>query len=404
MPTFATQNFGSLTVDLVDLPVLPELEREWRDLESRSGISFFTSWSWVGTWLRNLPADVRPLLLSARVGGRLMGAGILVPSLVWKARCIPVRIWHLHETGRRELDNVTIEYNGLVIDETIQHIVEPLMMQYLMDHGTHWDELQFNALRRPAKSPRHLRRPSGPVKGRTKLKRTRKAAYQVSLREVRDAGQHIQLIKQKPRYHIRRSLAAFEALGPVTIEVAQTREQAHAFLERLKHFHRAYWDSKQLQGAFAHPFFNGFHDQLIDTGFERGEIQLLAIKAGEHEIAYLYNFVWNGHVYNYQSGVNYEDMGGKHSPGMVAHTLAIDFNAQLGHHTYDLMAGDHHYKRALTLQTVQMDWWSARRPTLPNQAEDSLRKAAMLALRMSPHTYQVPDWLAASAPVALSTL
>ncbi len=407
MSTFAKQIFGSLTVDLVDLPALAELEGEWRDLEARSDISFFTSWSWVGAWLGNLPDDVRPLLLSARIGGRLMAAAILVPSLVWKARCIPVRIWRLHETGRHELDNITIEYNGLVIDETIQHVVEPLLMQYLFDHCSDWDELQFNALRRPARPPRRLcrlRHPFGALIGRIKLKRTRKAAYQVSLSEVRDAGQHIQLIKQKPRYHIRRSLAAYEALGPVTIEAAQTIEQAQTFLERLKHFHRAYWDRKQVQCAFAHPVFNQFHDGLIQASFERGEIQLLAIKAGEHEIAYLYNFVWNGHVYNYQSGVNYADMGGKHSPGMVAHTLAIDFNAQLGHHTYDLMAGDHHYKRALTLQTVQMDWWSARRPTLSNRAEDSLRKAAMLALRMSPHTYQVPDWLAASAPVALSTL
>lgn len=404
MCTFVTQKFGGLIVDLVDLPELAELEHEWRDLEARSDISFFTSWSWIGAWLRRLPNDIHPLLLRARIGGRLMAAGILVPSLTWKARCIPIRIWRLHETGRRELDNITIEYNGLLIDESIQHVVEPLLMQYLVDHGGHWDELQFNALRRPAKPPHHLRRPCGPVKGRTKFKHTRKAAYQVCLSEVREAGQHIQLIKQKPRYHIRRSVAAYAALGPVTIEAAQSIEQALVFLERLKHFHHTYWSGKQVQGAFAHPFFNAFHDLLIRTSFERGEIQLLAIKAGEHEIAYLYNFVWNGHVYNYQSGVNYADMGGKHSPGMVAHTLAIDFNAQLGHHTYDLMAGDHHYKRALTLQTVQLDWWTARRPTLPNTAEDGLRKAATLALRMSPHTYQIPDWLAASAPVALSTL
>ncbi|MGE5451788.1 MAG: GNAT family N-acetyltransferase [Acidobacteriota bacterium] len=403
MPAFARQNFGRLTVDLVDLPPLAELEAAWRDLEARSEASFFTSWSWIGTWLRNLPADVQPLLLRARIDDRLMGAGILIPSVVWKARCIPIRTWRLHETGQRELDEITIEYNGLVIDASIGHLVEPMMMQYLIDHGSQWDELQFNALRRPPLPPKSHRR-AGIDWNQTRLKRVRRAAYQINLGDVRQAGQHVQLIKQKTRYHIRRSLSAFEAFGPVVTEVAQTVEQALGFLARLKHYHQAYWDGKNVQGAFSHPHFNAFHEQLIRSCFDRGEIQLVAVKAGEQEIAYLYNFVWQGHVYNYQSGVNYADMGGKNSPGLASHTLTIDLNAGLGHHTYDLMVGDHHYKRALTLQTVQLDWWSARSPTLPNRVEDSLRKAAGLALQMSAHTHRLPDWLAASAPVALSNL
>lgn len=396
------QNFGGFQIELVDLPELAQLETKWRELEARSDISFFTSWSWIGAWLRTLPSDVHPMLVRAKLNGRLMGMGILVSSIIWKAKCIPVRVWRLHETGQHDLDKITIEYNGLVIDDTVKHLVEPLMIQYLLEQGSTWDELQFNALRRPVTPPRLALRAR--YRGhRVKLKRTRNPAYQVCLSDVRDAGQHIKLIKQKPRYHIRRSLAAYQQIGPVTIEKAQTLEQAQSFLERLKHFHRIHWDHKQLEGAFVHPFFNQFHDRLIASCFDRGEIQLLAVKAGELEIAYLYNFVWHGHVYNYQSGVNYDEMGGKHSPGMAAHALAIDLNAQAGHHTYDLMAGEHHYKRALTLQTVQLDWWTARRATLPIKAEDSVRKAAKLALRLSLHTHSVPEWVAASAPLAIST-
>ena len=355
----------------------------WRELESRSEISFFTSWSWIGAWLRCLPSDVAPMFLRARLNGRLIGAGIVVGSVMWKARCIPMRVWRLNETGRPELDKLTIEYNGLVIDDTVKHLVEPLMVQYLLDQGSEWDELQFNALRRPVISPKQRARSLFHAL-RTRLKRVRQPAYQVCLVDVREAGEHVRLIKQKPRYHIRRSYNAYQQSGPVTIEAAQSMEQALAWLERLKHYHRAYWAARRQEGAFQSDFFNDFHDQLIRANFDRGEIQILAVKAGDREIAYLYNFVWNGHVYNYQSGVNYAEMGGKLSPGMVAHTLAIDFNAAAGHHTYDLMAGDHHYKRALTLQTVQLDWWAARRPTLPVKAEDSVRRAARLATRIRP--------------------
>lgn len=383
MQRFAKKQFGGICIDLIDLPPLGELESMWRELENRSEISFFTSWSWIGSWLGCLPSDVHPMLLRARLNGRLIGAGIVVGSVMWKARCIPMRVWRLNETGRPELDKLTIEYNGLVIDDTVKHLVEPLMVQYLLDQGSEWDELQFNALRRPVTPPRlGLRSVFRSL--RTRLKRVRHPAYQVCLVDVREAGEHVRLIKQKPRYHIRRSFNAYQQWGAVTIEAASTLDQALAWLERLKHFHRAYWATRSQEGAFLTDFFNDFHDRLIRANFERDEIQILRIQAGDREIAYLYNFVWNGHVYNYQSGVNYAEMGGKLSPGMLAHTLAIDLNAAAGHHTYDLMAGDHHYKRALTLQTVQLDWWAARRPTLPVKAEDSVRRAARLATRIRP--------------------
>lgn len=382
MRHIAKRKIGGLEIELIKLPPIDQLEPEWRDLEGRSDISFFTSWSWIGAWLRTLPPDVHPLLLRAHIHGKTMGLGILVGTVMRKAKCVPVKVWRLNETGQIALDKITIEYNGLVIDDGVQHLLEPMMVQYLMDHRGSWDELQFNALRRPLAST--LRAPKSSIGiSKTRISKVRHPAYQVCLTDTRQAGSHLQMVKQKPRYHIRRSLSTYEKMGAVTLTVASTVDQALAFLERLKHFHRAHWADKPGQGAFNHPFFNDFHECLIRSCFDRGEIQIIAIQAGDQEVAYLYNFVWKGHVYNYQSGVNYLDMGGKFSPGMVAHSLAIDHNASLGHHTYDLMAGEHQYKRALTLQTVQLDWWAVRRPTLPVHAEDGIRRAAKLAHRMS---------------------
>lgn len=382
MRNIAKRTIGGMEIELINLPSLDQLELEWRDLERRSDISFFTSWSWIGAWLHTLPASVHPMLLRAHLHGKTMGLGVLVGSVMLKAKCVPVKVWRLNETGRSALDKITIEYNGLVIDDGVQHVLEPMMVQYLMDHRGNWDELQFNALRRPTTT--RLRMPKSSMGiSKTRITKLRQPAYQVCLTDTRNAGSHLQLIKQKARYHIRRSLSTYEKIGPVTLTVASTLDQALSFLERLKHFHRAHWADKPGQGAFNHPFFNGFHDHLIRSCFDRGEIQIIAIRAGSQEVAYLYNFVWNGHVYNYQSGVNYPEMGGKLSPGMVAHSLTIEHNAAMGHHTYDLMAGEHQYKRALTLQTVQLDWWAARRPTLPVHAEDSVRGAAKLAKQMS---------------------
>lgn len=387
---------AGLSIELVEMPPLDEVERHWRDLQERSDISFFTSWTWIGAWLRNLPPEVQPRLLLARLNGRWMGAGILVLSTVIKARCVPMRVWHLHETGRPDLDKITIEYNGLVIDDTVKHFLEPMMIRHLIDQGGGWDEIQFNALRRPVLPPRRRRH------CQAKIKRVRQPAYQISLVDVRQAGQHTALLKQKPRYHIKRSLQSYQKeWGAVTIEAAQSLSEALTWMEALKKLHSACWSGRRVEGAFNTPFFNQFHDDVIREGFERGEVQILAIKAGQQDIAYLYNFVWKGHVYNYQSGVNYDAAGGKNSPGLVSHTLAIDLNTALGHHTYDLMAGDHHYKRALSLQTIQLDWFSLRSPTLCTKAEDGVRLAAHIGWRLSAQTHRLPEWLAASAPLIL---
>lgn len=385
-----------LSIELLPISNVDEIERQWRDLEARSEISFFTSWTWIGAWLRSLPKTIQPWMLLARVHDRWMGVGIVVPTVVIKARCVPMRAWLLHETGHPELDKITIEYNGLVIDDTLRHILEPMMLRHLMDHGGGWDEIQFNALRSPPLPPPRRRH------CQTKIKHARQAAYQISLVDVRDADRHVALIKQKPRYHIKRSLQAYEKdWGPVTIEAAPTLNVALDWMEALKTLHRASWAERQIEGAFSTPFFNLFHDNLIRAAFPRGEIQILAIRSGPHVIAYLYNFVWNGHVYNYQAGIDYALAGGKNSPGLVAHSLAIDFNAALGHHTYDLMAGDHPYKRALTLQTVQLDWFSVRRPGISTKAEDGVRSAARLGWTLSAHTHRLPEWIAASAPFVL---
>ena len=36
-----------------------------------------------------------------------------------------MRVWRLNETGRPELDKLTIEYNGLVIDDTVKRGSNP---------------------------------------------------------------------------------------------------------------------------------------------------------------------------------------------------------------------------------------------------------------------------------------
>ena len=104
----------SLRVTLERLPPLAEVERDWRDLEGRSDRSFFMSWSWMGAWLGALPSHVRPELLRVESQGRIVALGVLVGRLIRRHGVFLSRALFLNSTGDPHLDELTIEYNGLL--------------------------------------------------------------------------------------------------------------------------------------------------------------------------------------------------------------------------------------------------------------------------------------------------
>src|SRR2546426_10181494 len=93
----------SVRIAHLELPPLGELERQWRDLESRSECSFFMSWCWIGAWLASLPTRIHPRLLRAEAGGRVVGLGVIVPKTVRRHGVFTSRALFLNSTGDPEL-------------------------------------------------------------------------------------------------------------------------------------------------------------------------------------------------------------------------------------------------------------------------------------------------------------
>ena len=120
--------------------------------------------------------------------------------------------------------------------------------------------------------------------------------------------------------------------------------------------------------------------RLIETRFPCGEIQLLQFKAGDETIGFLYNFVLEGHVVVYQCAFQYEETG-KRQPGLVCHTLAVEWNRNLGAQTYDFLAGDRQYKRSLGRQAMTAQWCLLQRDRIRFRVENLLRTARQLIRR-----------------------
>jgi len=61
-------------------------------------------------------------------------------------------------------------------------------------------------------------------------------------------------------------------------------------------------------------------------------------------------------------------------PGLVTHTLAVEFNARLGFEVYDLMVGESQYKTTLSTVQEQMTWTVLRKPALRFHLEGWVRE------------------------------
>lgn len=357
-----------IDVEFVTLPATDALQRKWQDLEIRSNGSFYVGWSWIGSWIESLGGAVELRLLRARLKDRTVGLCLFAPSVERRHRLISSRTLRLHATGRPHFDILTVECNGFLAEREIDAIVGQRMVDHLVNEQRNWDELVFICLR---DNPKWRETSVGGLRQRIRVD----ANYYVDLAAVRDnEGDYLGLLGATARSQIRRSAKEYEKFGPLSVHLAQDEGQALTFLDGLKEMHQAYWVARGQPGAFSNAFFEQFHQRLVRHAFSRGEMQLLAVDAGAKRLGYLYNFVYRGHVYNYQSGLDYEICERHNRPGMVAHVKAIEFNTLLGHRIYDFLAGDVQYKKTLGTVAAQMTWVTLQRDLLRFHIEDAARR------------------------------
>ncbi len=359
----------AIAVALLGTPPQSELERQWTQLETQADGSFFTSWSWIGCWLGSLEQPARLQLLRATREGQVVGLALWSSRRGRSLKALPMRCLHLHATGDPKQDQIMIEHNGFLVHRSGGAQIEAAMYAHLLNGAGQWDQLRLPGL---TTSPSLTALLPRNVVVREQVHRS----YAVDLREVRRRdGDYIGMLSSNSRQQVRRSIRAYEALGPLRLTEAKDLDTALNYLDSLRRLHERRWSGKGGVGAFANPAFAAFHLRLIDAAFPRGEIQLLRVQAGPCDVGYLYNFVHRGRVLFYQSGFDYELVQDNGRPGLVTHTLAVRHNAGLGNDIYDFLAGSARYKRSLASTEGSMVWAAVHRRTLAFRLEEALRHA-----------------------------
>jgi CelD/BcsL family acetyltransferase involved in cellulose biosynthesis len=237
------------------------------------------------------------------------------------------------------------------------------------------------------------------VDGAAPVARWREPNYVVELDRVREAGDFATLLGQRTRKNMRRSRRSYEARGPLRLRVAETVDEADAFLDRLTELHEATWRARGWPGNFADPAVLAFHRDLVRCRVDAGEVQLARITAGRDEIGYLYSLVYRDRVIGYDMGLRYENDPAL-QPGRMCDWLAIEHYAAQGYAIYDNLSGDTQFKRSLGTRRDEIVWLLVRRDRLFDRAEEAARRAFIVAVRdTAAHRWQRRLRIAVSARV-----
>ncbi len=306
------------------------LEGRWRALEALAEGGFFRGWTYLGSLLPHFAA---PHLLAVREDGRDLALGLFNRR---------GQRLSLHETGDPAWDQIYVEHNGLLLHPGAGDCVTPALA-HAVARGT----VTLSGI-----DAAHLT--AADEAGVLHVTK-HDFAPALDLAALKASGlTHLETLSANARAQIRRAIRLY---GPdLTLQPAASVSEAHEFFDRLVALHQASWTARGVPGAFADPAIRTFHARLIATGFPRGELALLRVSAGPHEIGYLYQLQHGGRMLCYQSGFAPE-ADARRKPGLVSHALAIAHAQSNGFAWYDFLAGAQRYKRTLAPTGGETLYW-----------------------------------------------
>jgi len=345
----------AVKLELVD-PYSNDAERTWRDLEVASKPAYFLTWPWVANWLACLPRAHAPSLAVVVAAGAPLAAFFLAKRTMLRNHVMPSRSLFLNTTGVERIDQLWIEYNGLVGRDIPIVDLLPLL-------PGRWDEVFLPALHEKALGDVTTANDS-----RVMIERTVPACY-VDLAKVR-AKDYVSVLSGQTRSQVRR---AQREAGKITVEFAHDAASALDIYSELTALHGAQWRARGKPGAFADAWFDRFHRRLIGQRFAHGEIELVRVHGEHGPIGCLYNFVHAGRVLQYQSGVAHFE-NEKLKPGFICHAAAIEHAAAKGLDVYDFLGGDHRYKKQLGTDFTTLVWARVQQRRVRFFIEDRVRR------------------------------
>lgn len=349
-----------------------DIAAEWQQLESQAQCSVFVSWQWIGVWLQTWQPEL--MVLRVFMDDELVGLALFSSRFERRHSLIGSRVLRLHQTGIASQDQIWIEYNAVLAKRGLTEQVELAVLNFLLQL-TSWDELMLAGItRQQAENWQQSSRLSARNDWQA-------PCFGVDLQALRQSQLgYLNSLSANCRYQINRSKRLYQQMGELRLEQPATTEQALQCFDDIAPWHIQRWGAAAGQSGFSNPAFVAFHHAMLSQYWQKQQVELLMLMAGDQHLATFYNLRYREHIYFYLAGFRPES-NKQLKPGLVGHSLCIEHYNEQGLKYYDFMAGDERYKRQLGQQhselchlVLQKKRWCFQAEALARRAKHQLLK------------------------------
>ena len=333
------------------------LEHAWRKLEIESRqASIFLGWDWQRLWWTQYGQGRELRVLVAYRDSVVAGIFPLYEEVYQTAGGLlkPRKLRQIGVGGDTAPDDL-----GALLAPEGETETAFALIEYVVRAMEDWDMIDWTDLSKdgpligaidqlfPKSSVRSERRLSDPI------------TYGVL---PGDWDTYLKSLSKNRRETTRRKRRKFEAQPGATVRVVDDPEALDAAFERLAELHRKRWTGRTEVPGFSTDAYRGFHRSVMHALLPQGRLRLMALETDGATFGMLYGLKHRGTFFFFQAGFDpdYSAL----SPGDVLLGYAVEHAINDGCSVFDMLKGDHDYKRHFFQENRQNLEIQAFRPGL----------------------------------------
>lgn len=328
------------------------LAGEWDGLLGRTASpEIFGSSPWITSWWDVFGKDDsrRPLVIGARQGKTLVG---IAPFVVREKRLIGgkrVRRLEFMGTGEDENDEVCSDFLDVVAAPGFEDQVAGAIWGRLREERPRWDIAVFRNVLGGSVLARFVA-PMLHDMGGSSIRRPSGERFWVDLAGG-DFNAYVEGLSKKKKKRIFYYRRKLEKEGGVVEHRLGRREDIPQFLREIARLSCLRRNLQGMPSAWQSEKFRRFHEIVAPRLWELGQLDLRLWMKDGRAVAALYNFLFGGTIYYYQSGFDTAAFGNI-SPGLVTISHVIEWGFTHKQRRYDFLVGaEGSYKEDYACQT-----------------------------------------------------
>jgi len=320
------------------------LEEQWLQLEKSSKTSFFLSWKWIGSWLKIIGDDQKIYVIKAQKNNLIVGLGLFVEQNIVRHKCITSKQWYLHRTGLEAKDQIWIENNGFLMNESCKDETHNAIWHHLLEHKNNVDEYIVYVAKKSSFTSLVIDN-----KKYNQINELNEFGYKVPLKGLSCLQDYLSGLSKNTRQQFNRSIKHINKQGNVDFTIIEKPQDQIEIIDNTKHWHINKWHNTSTPSGFENREFSQFHNQLLKSLHPTASTILATLKLNGEIIGCIYCLSHQNNVYFYLSCLKPFD-DNKIKLGLMMHIHMIDWliSNNNSYNQYDFMAGEARYKSSLS--------------------------------------------------------